>query len=65
MPSTNLGDDKDTWNSWGEGKEISITDNDETGARHSVGYRLTAGGLLNALSPVQLELTLTINAQYA
>ena len=48
----------------GEGKEISITDNDETGARHSVGYRLTAGGLLNALSPVQLELTL-INAKYA
>ena len=65
MPSTNLGDDKETWKSWGEGKEISITDNDETGARHSVGYRLTAGGLLNALSPVQLELTLTINAQYA
>ena len=65
MPSTNLGDDKDTWNSWGEGKEISITDMNETGARHSVGYRLTAGGLLNVLSPVQLELTLIINAQYA
>ena len=44
---------------------ISITDMNETGARHSVGCRLTAGGLLNVLSPVQLELTLIINAQYA
>ena len=49
----------------GGGKVISITDNDETGAQHSVGYRLTAGGPLNALSPVQLELTFIINAQYA
>ena len=49
MPSANLGDDKDTWNIWGEGKVISITDMNETGARHSVGYRLTllvAGGVV-------------------
>ena len=49
----------------GEGKEISITDNDETGAQHSVRYKLTAGDPLNALSQVQLELTFIINAQYA
>ena len=43
VPSANLGVDKDKWNSWGEGKVISITDMNETGARHSVGCRLTVG----------------------
>ena len=50
---------------FGGGKGDQLTDMNETGARHSVGYRLTAGGLLNVLSAVQLELTLIINAQYA